>query len=115
MGELKPCPFCGGEAEINLHDGDAGTWIARCANRGCTTWPSTDCLSYGDSVAAWNRRAVGVPLTDEQIERVLDEAKVPEYPGCEGIDVQIVRAIERAHGIAATPASPPDQQEGGPC
>ena len=32
-----------------------------------------------------------VPLTDEQIDAVLDAAKIPEYPGCECIDKQIAR------------------------
>ncbi len=40
-----------------------------------------------------------VPLTKDQIDEVLDKAGVPEYQGCEGIDVEIARAIERAHGI----------------
>lgn len=48
-----------------------------------------------------------VPLTVNQIDSVLDEAKVPEYPGNERIDVQIARAIERAHGIGTQAPSGP--------
>lgn len=52
------------------------------------------------SIALYTRQAVKQePLSAEEIERILDEAKVPEYSGCNDIDVQIVRAIERAHGI----------------
>jgi hypothetical protein len=39
------------------------------------------------------------PLTDEQIDLILEAAKVPDYPGQEYIDKQIARAIEAAHGI----------------
>lgn len=35
-------------------------------------------------------------LTDAEIEQALDAAKVPEYPGCETVDIQIARVIERA-------------------
>ena len=70
MGKLKPCPFCGGEAEIQ-HDysseiGDQ--WVVDCLNEGCcmmhqtgawdrvnvtTGWRSTE----SEAVEAWNRRA----------------------------------------------------------
>ena len=46
--------------------------------------------------AAWHARK---PLTDEQIDKALNDAGVPEYLGCHTTDVLAARAIERAHGI----------------
>lgn len=49
-------------------------------------------------------------LTDAEIEQALDAAKVPEYPGCETIDMQIARAIERAaiEGYQQMISNPPE-------
>lgn len=53
--ELKPCPFCGGEADLfNGIDGAWSTWIIEC-----------DCgiemrfLSKEEAIEAWNTRAEG--------------------------------------------------------
>lgn len=54
MAELKPCPFCGGEAETSrgLHRYDCwGVWCPECKVR-------TDLyLSEREAAEAWNRRA----------------------------------------------------------
>lgn len=68
MNELKPCPFCGGKAEIRKGNnyGDPPHFYVvctQCGIRGCTT-----CLLYdGDEKEClkkceekWNRRAVNV-------------------------------------------------------
>lgn len=40
------------------------------------------------------------PLTDEQILMALDAAEIPELPrDFRDVDIDIARAIERAHGI----------------
>ena len=52
--ELKPCPFCGGSANIH-HVENFEIYLVQCTNCGCifTTWfPSSD-----DAKSAWNRRA----------------------------------------------------------
>lgn len=51
MEELKPCPFCGGEAQFWIAYN--GTCIVQCTNCCCGT------LHYYDAkspVKAWNRR-----------------------------------------------------------
>ena len=58
--ELKPCPFCGGEAEVfDLQHENAGTyWIV------CCKGSSTNCAYEGhfdkptreEAISAWNRR-----------------------------------------------------------
>ena len=60
MRELKPCPFCGGEAEIfswyikgianRLH------YNVRCKDCGCTR-RSREYRTTKKAIEAWNRRA----------------------------------------------------------
>lgn len=55
MAELKPCPFCGGEAEVFEDDGAFGV---RCSNSICIGndfKPMYDDEHYASK--AWNRRA----------------------------------------------------------
>ena len=58
MEELKPCPFCGGEA-ILLEDWKDGNFIVGCANNDCIARlsgiPSFD--NAEQAVKAWNTRA----------------------------------------------------------
>lgn len=53
MGELKPCPFCGGEAKLLIVPEKQSRWIVRCqkcfANHGTFA-------SDHDAVEFWNRR-----------------------------------------------------------
>lgn len=55
MNELKPCPFCGGKARLDIierYDG-ANTFFVRCTI--CqTTMPLKS--EYSEAIAAWNRR-----------------------------------------------------------
>lgn len=53
MAELKPCPFCGGEAEIIS---GFGKYTVQCKKGGCManiSWASNK--DY--AIKAWNRRA----------------------------------------------------------
>ena len=51
--ELKPCPFCGGSAQMMQ---DIRPFFAECMERGCDTYgPSGN--TPADAIAAWNRRA----------------------------------------------------------
>ena len=58
MSELKPCPFCGGEA-ILLEDWKDGNFIVGCANNDyivrLSGIPSFD--NAEQAVKAWNTRA----------------------------------------------------------
>lgn len=72
--KLKPCPFCGGEAETKgrmLTSISAGgkkefsvtNWVVRCKNRDCfmsglrTGAFMDDFLSEDEAIEAWNKRA----------------------------------------------------------
>lgn len=50
--ELKPCPFCGGEAYMT-HLPLSGAYEARCIKCDIGTWP---CLDRKSAVEKWNRR-----------------------------------------------------------
>ena len=56
--ELKPCPFCGGKAELIIVPGyfnktESG-WLVKCRNGCCNQMPY---VSDHDAIDAWNRRA----------------------------------------------------------
>ena len=61
--ELKPCPFCGGDAIIDYGMGINKYWVL-CDNEKCGLRPMTDAYA-NKSVAkkVWNRRA-----TDERAD-----------------------------------------------
>lgn len=56
MEDLKPCPFCDGEAEVNYVDlgGYEDGYEVRCPDCGC----GTDYFyTKQEAIEAWNRRA----------------------------------------------------------
>lgn len=62
MDELKPCPFCGEQPELDeWHYGDAGeciTFMVQCKNENCTCRPFTqEYIRVLPAIEAWNRRA----------------------------------------------------------
>lgn len=65
--DLKPCPFCGGEAE--WRDGSSTKPYIRCKGCGMRTGGSSACDKLK---AAWNRR----PAHDETCKDTVD---TPEY------------------------------------
>ena len=59
MDELKPCPFCGGDAELlSLNNTEQGLsplyWYVVCTNGCARTFRH---ISDHDAIEAWNRRA----------------------------------------------------------
>lgn len=52
---LKPCPLCGGLAELALMVGTTTWWRVRCAwyECGCTTWAMP---GREEALNTWNRR-----------------------------------------------------------
>ena len=62
--ELKPCPFCGGEAKIALfgydcgHEGNVICMSDTCPAMCRVDWGPRDiCKTKAEAIAAWNRRA----------------------------------------------------------
>jgi hypothetical protein len=56
--KLKPCPFCGSDAEIMESGSRTNNFAVRCpAFDVCEISPSTDWwLERGDAIDAWNKR-----------------------------------------------------------
>ena len=61
MAELKPCPFCGGEAEIGRRRSDYNHWkqdgfIPRCKDTKCMGRSTRVFQTETAAIKAWNRR-----------------------------------------------------------
>ena len=109
MSELKPCPFCGGEASIRRED---DTWIVECKNHGWSDADEDGCRYAGDiglyvringtlnhwtyeivylekdveaarlkAIAAWNRRA----------ERTCQDVEGGDFFRCSKCGCEIMR------------------------
>ena len=59
--ELKPCPFCGGEAEIQFGACDYNVYQVVCTNDGCNAMNGWDDTPE-QAAEAWNRRADNKPI-----------------------------------------------------
>jgi len=79
IDELKPCPFCGGEGELDAHGIDGISWsvegaLVKCikcesesgyfTSNGLNEETSKKCIT--DAIAAWNRRH---SIDPEQVQR----------------------------------------------
>lgn len=59
--ELKPCPFCGGEAEVGLDQGSFGMSYAFAYCKNCKARSKQFAVRYDicakdEAINAWNRR-----------------------------------------------------------
>ena len=76
--DLKPCPFCGGEAEIWRAHRGLTAWIA-CMGR-CAVLVSKEYTADEEAIAAWNTRAplaeaLAVPTEEAFMSAVWDALK----------------------------------------
>ncbi len=86
---LKPCPFCGGEAEVSPHEvfGSAVT----CLTEGCAA--NIDlAASDAEAIAAWNKRASHAQLV-AALREINELAALPDLSGIEAFKIL---AIARA-------------------
>lgn len=54
--ELKPCPFCGGKAEIIIFSAEYGTVTVGCTNEECDITMGKAFFSDEEAIQHWNRR-----------------------------------------------------------
>lgn len=77
MSDLKPCPFCGGDAEwVDIHDdeyGNTGGSVIECMSCGASTH-----VEFGfkeNLTSAWNTRATPDPLSDPRVKSLVRAIK----------------------------------------
>ena len=88
--ELKPCPFCGGEAATNhcvFYDYDVG-----CFNGECPVEPRTWSENKDEAIAAWNTRAVD-PATIREVSEA-DKIAIREAAIREAVAVAEALAVK---------------------
>ena len=69
-GELLPCPFCGGPAEV---ESKRCGWRVHCIKPSCyTAGPYPDDCTEAEAITAWNQRTGQlVAVADDAVERLL--------------------------------------------
>ena len=78
MTDLKPCPFCGGEALIGQTLDDA--WYAMCIQDHCCKIESY-WRTKAEAIAEWNARAtIAVPDVEQIAEYLVNQQDEP-WPG----------------------------------
>lgn len=76
--ELKPCPFCGGEAKTHGPYGWDGKW---CISHNCPALYNGGSeafkgyLSEKEAIAAWNTRTTPDPLSDPRVIALVEAAR----------------------------------------
>lgn len=95
-GELLPCPFCGGEAELRTN----GMWRVVCPT--CKSGVGSHDLPQ-HAIAAWNRRATPSGGAGELREKVAREV-------ADAIN-RVLGLIGKAHRIPRSEAKPRDEQK----
>ena len=78
--ELKPCPFCGGEAETTLGP-IPGKWGARCKE--CDVWRDDREAAEAEAIAAWNARTVDPAAIREAALREAADSLLEASVWCE--------------------------------
>ena len=91
MSEIKllPCPFCGGEAELDIDD--LGNWLVRCKKCFCRTSRS---MSKFFPTVSWNTRK---PM-QEIVER-LEEIRDDSWDGTYEQMVHVVNIVNEVGGM----------------
>ena len=108
---LEPCPFCGGEA--NIERSTFSTVQARCAECVCGTGLyAGDKIGRQNAIAAWNRRAAAKPVADaggvttadkKLLGHIVSWVHCPAIMGVEQVERMI--SAHRLQSVAAATAA----------
>ena len=104
-GELLPCPFCGGPAEV---ESKRCGWRVHCIKPSCyTAGPYPDDCTEAEAITAWNQRTGQlVAVSDDAVERVKAAIKqtVWNYPDHVRVPIDSCSHIMAVAVIAALAA-----------
>lgn len=95
--ELKPCPFCGGEAKA-FYCEESGTFDVQCQQCGAIPFigsRTSEKKTMDDVIAAWNARAA---VTDEQFAQDVHEWALARMEGCDEPEWSMYSGIVDAIG-----------------
>lgn len=87
--KLKPCPFCGGEAQllrISKSPNGVEEWFVSCGSDSCDLYPHST-IPYASAeiaAAAWNRRASDKPLNAAAMREAVEFLQEMLYVDCNG-------------------------------
>ena len=96
---IKPCPFCGGDADIDEFEGKLleTVFAASCNNDDCPighkdhgSWPTKT-----DALNSWNTRAALAPVDVEGLKREVDEA-LSEFWGTDALYATNKASVHKA-------------------
>lgn len=89
--ELKPCPFCGGEARAFRCE-ESGTFDVQCQRCGAIPFigsRTSEKKTMADVIAAWNARTA---VTDEQFAMAVHDGEAwQKVRTCQMVDLENVR------------------------
>lgn len=98
MSELKPCPFCGGRANVWTNVFGRGTVVYACDNKSCgaeVRFFTGDNKGEAENNELWNRRAID----RDELLNVSEELEIdPFFPGetyCGTLPTEEVMKFER--------------------
>ena len=78
MSELKPCPFCGKEAEL-IDCEVRPRWFVKCSNKYCGAEQGYTYVDKKSAIKAWNRRKDDVTITPKEFkERMAHIAEIDD-------------------------------------
>lgn len=91
--ELKPCPFCGGEARLTVYFGllDGAPFEVSCQECGARI---TD-FEREEAVAAWNRRVLNLGQGDCVKCAEEPDASCPYYGDPDGCNSRVLAELAR--------------------
>jgi len=87
---LKPCPFCGGEAVIGDGGYSGEKFFVRCRESNCPAAFGTIRKTYDEAVAVWNHRALMTMSaenhSEEEVAKFLCDDCIYDDNSCCGYD-----------------------------
>ena len=120
MSDLKPCPFCGGEAKICGPDDERMSYVA-CSNIACycalgedydrDAMPDHSFATEEDATKAWNTRASADGGQEKMREALVKITEIVHAMDGGDWD-EIEEAQEIAHAALSSPASGAEAKEG---